>query len=620
MTRMDHTSGVEPLLDVRGLTSVFPSVDGDVVAVDDVSFQIKPGETVALVGESGSGKSVTARSIMRLIDFMGGEVRKGEVRLRVDGQTLDLVSLPEAQMRNLRGNTVSMIFQEPMTSLNPVLSIGQQITEVIRLHQRVGEAEARRIALETLRLVRMPEAEKRLAQFPHELSGGMRQRVMIAIALACRPALLIADEPTTALDVTIQAQILQLIKSLQAEIGMAVLFITHDMGVVAEIADRVVVMYHGRKVEDGPTEEVFAAPRHRYTRALLSAIPRLGSMAGKPAPEPFAVIDPEGDGKTALPATALPPASHNKRRTRVLEVHKLTTRFPVRKGMLRKVTGMVHAVEEVSFTLHEGETLSLVGESGCGKSTCGRSIMKLVEPTAGDIIVEGRNISALSPHLMLPVRSRIQMIFQDPYASLNPRMTVEDILLEPLIIHRNLMKLKPVERSARIDMLLDRVGLPRTSRQRYPHEFSGGQRQRIAIARALMLNPRIIVADEAVSALDVSIQAQVVNLLLELQAEFGIALIFISHDMAVVERISHRVAVMYLGQIVEIGPRDAVFRNPAHAYTRRLLDSVPVADPSSRRQRGLDHSEIPSPVRRIGDPPIVHPLVEVGHEHYRQVS
>jgi len=620
MNHVDRKIGTAPLLDVRSLTTVFPSVDGDVVAVDDVSFQIRPGETVALVGESGSGKSVTARSIMRLIDFMGGEIRKGEVRLCVDGQTRDLVGLPESQMRRLRGNMVSMIFQEPMTSLNPVLGIGQQITEVIRLHQGVGEKEARRIALKTLKLVRIPEAEKRLAQFPHELSGGMRQRVMIAIALACRPALLIADEPTTALDVTIQAQILQLIRSLQAEIGMAVLFITHDMGVVAEVADRVVVMYHGRKVEDGPTQEVFAAPRHNYTRALLSAIPRLGSMAGKPAPEPFAVLDPANAQSLARPVGALPAATHNKRRTRVLEVHKLTTRFPVRKGILRHITGMVHAVEEVSFSLHEGETLALVGESGCGKSTCGRSIMKLVEPTAGDIIIEGQNITALSPNLMLPFRSRIQMIFQDPYASLNPRMTVEDILLEPLMIHRRLMPLKPVERAARIDMLLDRVGLPRSSRRRYPHEFSGGQRQRIAIARALMLNPRIIVADEAVSALDVSIQAQVVNLLLELQAELGIALIFISHDMAVVERISHRVAVMYLGQIVEIGPREAVFRNPAHAYTRRLLDSVPVADPTRQRERALDHSEIPSPVRPLGDPPVVHPLIEIGHEHYLQMS
>ena len=620
MNHVDRKIGTAPLLDVRSLTTVFPSVDGDVVAVDDVSFQIRPGETVALVGESGSGKSVTARSIMRLIDFMGGEIRKGEVRLCVDGQTRDLVGLPESQMRRLRGNMVSMIFQEPMTSLNPVLGIGQQITEVIRLHQGVGEKEARRIALKTLKLVRIPEAEKRLAQFPHELSGGMRQRVMIAIALACRPALLIADEPTTALDVTIQAQILQLIRSLQAEIGMAVLFITHDMGVVAEVADRVVVMYHGRKVEDGPTQEVFAAPRHNYTRALLSAIPRLGSMAGKPAPEPFAVLDPANAQSLARPVGALPAATHNKRRTRVLEVHKLTTRFPVRKGILRHITGMVHAVEEVSFSLHEGETLALVGESGCGKSTCGRSIMKLVEPTAGDIIIEGQNVTALSPNLMLPFRSRIQMIFQDPYASLNPRMTVEDILLEPLMIHRRLMPLKPVERAARIDMLLDRVGLPRSSRRRYPHEFSGGQRQRIAIARALMLNPRIIVADEAVSALDVSIQAQVVNLLLELQAELGIALIFISHDMAVVERISHRVAVMYLGQIVEIGPREAVFRNPAHAYTRRLLDSVPVADPTRQRERALDHSEIPSPVRPLGDPPVVHPLIEIGHEHYLQMS
>ncbi len=619
MSRMDRISATEPLLDVAGLTTVFPTVDGDVVAVDDVSFFVNPGETVALVGESGSGKSVTARSIMRLIEFMGGEVRKGAMRLRIDGATQDLAHMTEQKLRTLRGNKISMIFQEPMTSLNPVLSIERQITETIRLHQNCGAQDARRIALDMLKLVRIPEAEKRLTQFPHELSGGMRQRVMIAMALVCRPALLIADEPTTALDVTIQAQILELIKSLQAEIGMAVLFITHDMGVVAEIADRVIVMYRGRKVEEGPVEDVFAQPRHAYTRALLSAIPKLGSMAGKAAPEPFAVLDPDGGGRLT-PASPLAPAIPNERRAKVLEIHDLTTRFPIRKGWLRRVTGVVHAVERVSFDLHEGETLALVGESGCGKSTCGRTIMKLLEPTAGDILIEGRNITRFSPTLMLPVRAKIQMIFQDPYASLNPRMTVEDILLEPLVIHRRTRSLDRAARSSRIDMLLDRVGLPATARRRYPHEFSGGQRQRIAIARALMLNPRIIIADEAVSALDVSIQAQVVNLLLELQAEFGIALIFISHDMAVVERVSHRVAVMYLGQIVEIGPRAAVFRNPAHAYTRKLLASVPIPDPGARRPRLLDSSEIPSPVRPVGFAPPVQPMIEVGAGHFRRAE
>ena len=607
-----------PLLEIRGLTTVFPTVDGDVTAVENLSFSVGRGETVAVVGESGSGKSVTARSVLRLIDFMGGEIREGSILLRGEGGETELARLDEAGMRTLRGNRVSMIFQEPMTSLNPVLTIERQLTEAILLHQAVGPEEARAIALDTLRLVRIPEAAKRLAQHPHELSGGMRQRVMIAMALACKPDLLIADEPTTALDVTIQAQILELIRTLQREIGMAVVFITHDMGVVAEVADRVVVMHRGRKVEDGPVEEIFARPRHGYTRALLSAIPRLGAMRGKPDPEPFEVLRYE-DGE-AVPAPSRAPAraaprAVNERAAKVLEVHDLVTRFPIRSGPFRRVVGAVHAVEGVSFDLRAGETLSLVGESGCGKSTVAKTLLKLVEPTRGDIIIDGRNVTRLTPGLMKPVRRAIQMVFQDPYASLNPRMTIGDIIAEPALVHGLPSAADAAARAGLVAALLDRVGLPADAARRYPHEFSGGQRQRICIARALALEPRIIVADEAVSALDVSIQAQVVNLMMEIQRAFGVSFLFISHDMAVVERVSHRVAVMYLGRIVEIGPREAVFAQPSHSYTRKLLSAVPVADPGARTERALDQSEIPSPVRPVGFEPEPARMREVAPGH-----
>ena len=591
-------TAVVPVLSVRNLTVSFTSVDGTVRVVEDVSFEVAPGEMLAVVGESGSGKSVTAKSIMRLIDYMGGRIESGEITLRPNGEeAINITTSPEPVLRRIRGKVVSLIFQEPMTSLNPVLTIGEQIGESIRLHEKCSSREVVARSLEALRQVRIPEAEKRLKQYPHELSGGMRQRVMIAIALACKPSLLIADEPTTALDVTIQAEILTLIKILQRETGMSVLFITHDMGVVAEIADRVMVMRHGRKVEEGPVETIFATPCHAYTRALLSAVPKLGSMRGKASPEPFGLATAADAVRHASPGQKPIRERLPAHGSPVLEVDGLTVRFPIYKGFFKKVVANVHAVENVSFKLYPGETLALVGESGSGKSTTGRAILKLTEADAGDIIINGTNITGYSQNLMRPVRSNVQMVFQDPFASLNPRMTVAQLIAEPLHIQG---KLDGAAIAARVAHLLERVELPLSSLKRYAFEFSGGQRQRICIARALALNPAIIIADEAVSALDVSIRAQVLNLMMELQKELGLSYLFISHDMAVVERVSHRVAVMFLGEIVEIGPRDAIISNPVHPYTRRLIASVPIADPRQRRDRQLSTTEIMSAVRPVG--------------------
>jgi glutathione transport system ATP-binding protein len=505
-----------------------------------------------------------------------------------------------------------MIFQEPMTSLNPVFTVGDQIGESIRLHQDKDAAAARAEALRMLEQVRIPEARQVLTRYPHQLSGGMRQRVMIAMALSCRPALLIADEPTTALDVTIQAQILALIGLLQDEMHMAVMFITHDMGVVAEVADRVVVMYRGEKVEQGPTERIFAAPTQRYTKALLSAVPRLGSLKDEDAPRKFPLVLMDGAVAEKVEPIAVP--SPIRSREPLLKVRDLTTRFDVKAGFFGRVRRRVHAVEGVSFDLAPSETLALVGESGCGKSTTGRSLLRLVDIAGGSMELEGKDIAKLPGSELRALRRDIQMVFQDPFASLDPRLTVGFSIAEPLYVHG---VAQGGEAEERVAWLLSHVGLDPDHAARYPHEFSGGQRQRIAIARALALNPKIIVADEAVSALDVSIQAQIVNLLIDLQTEFGLSYLFISHDMAVVERVSHRVAVMYLGQIVEIGPRRAVFEDPRHPYTRKLMSAVPVADPSRRkRKRELSSEEIPSPIRAIGDDPVVAPLAEVAPGHF----
>ena len=598
------------VLSVRNLSVSFQQEEGVIHAVKNLSLDVQRGETLAIVGESGSGKSVTSLALMRLVEQGGGRIESGEMWLRRrDDRVVNLASATQSQLRGIRGADMAMIFQEPMTSLNPVFPVGEQIAESIRLHQGKSHREALKEAEHMLDLVRIPEAKNVLSRFPHQLSGGMRQRVMIAMALSCRPALLIADEPTTALDVTIQAQILQLIRVLQKEMQMGVIFITHDMGVVAEMADRVQVMYRGDVVETGPVEAIFRSPQQPYTQALLAAVPKLGAMTGQPFPAKFPLL-----ASTSHDEIVVPQDTVSSEAEPVLQVRDLVTRFDIRSGIFNRVTRRVHAVEKVSFDLRPGETLALVGESGCGKSTTGRSLLRLVESQGGTITFDGKRIDNLTGPALSHLRRDIQFIFQDPYASLDPRLTVGFSIMEPLLVH-GLAKGQAAE--DRVAWLLERVGLLPEHARRYPHEFSGGQRQRICIARALALNPKVVIADEAVSALDVSIQAQIVNLMLDLQREFGIAFLFISHDMAVVERISHRVAVMNLGQIVEIGPRQSVFENPQHPYTRKLMSAVPVADPGHRRrERALLVDEIPSPIRALGDEPVVAPLVEVSAGHY----
>ncbi|MBF2714640.1 dipeptide ABC transporter ATP-binding protein [Agrobacterium vitis] len=597
------------VLAVDDLTVSFATSEGRVQAVRNISFAVGRGETLAIVGESGSGKSVTSLALMRLIEHGGGRIDSGAMLFRPSNdKVLDLARADTPSMRSIRGADIAMIFQEPMTSLNPVFTAGEQIAESIRLHQKMSEAGAKSEALRMLDLVRIPEAKHVFGRYPHQLSGGMRQRVMIAMALACRPSLLIADEPTTALDVTVQAQILQLIRQLQDDMNMGVLFITHDMGVVAEIADRVLVMRQGEKVEHGASKDVFERPNHPYTKALLAAVPRLGAMAGTDGPRAFDLVGADSTQTHAEQPPArfdLPP---------ILKVRDLVTRFPVRRGLFNRVDSSVHAVEKVSFDLHAGETLALVGESGCGKSTTGRSLLRLVNSQSGTVEFDGRNVLDLPANELRGLRRSIQLVFQDPFASLDPRLTVGFSIMEPLLIHGIA---KGEEARQRVAWLLERVGLSAAHSERYPHEFSGGQRQRIAIARALALNPKVVVADESVSALDVSIQAQIVNLLLELQRDLGISYLFISHDMAVVERVSHRVAVMYLGQIVEIGPRRAIFENPQHPYTKKLMAAVPIADPARRHlKRQFAAEDLPSPMRKKGDEPVVEALQEVSPGHF----
>ncbi len=594
-----------PVLSVSHLTTSF-LVDGEWrQVVRDISFDVMPGETVAIVGESGSGKSVTSLSIMRLLAAGNS---------RIDGKILlggrDILSLSVKDMRRVRGKDVAMIFQEPMTSLNPIFTIGRQISEALTCHGDISRAEAKAETIRLLEKVRIPNASSRFDEYPHQFSGGMRQRVMIAMALASRPKLLIADEPTTALDVTIQGQILDLIKILQEEEGMSVLFITHDMGVVAEISDRTIVMYRAEAVETGATDDIFHRGKHPYTRALLSAVPRLGSMADKKWPLRFPIVD-AATGERKEPVEVADTV--DRRMTPILEVKNLATRFDIRGGLLGRKTGAIHAVENVSFDLFQGETLSLVGESGCGKSTTGRSIMRLIEANAGEVHLDGYDVMKLDALNLRQMRRSIQMIFQDPFASLNPRMTIGAAVAEPFIEHGLGSRTQARDKAAD---LLERVGLKADMMSRYPHEFSGGQRQRICIARALALDPKVIVADESVSALDVSIKAQVCNLLMDLQQSLNLAYLFISHDMAVVERVSHRVAVMYLGEIVEIGPRAAVFENPQHPYTKKLIAAVPVPDPSRRGiKRNLSTEELKSPVRPVGyiAPARIYREISAGH-------
>ncbi|KAK72352.1 dipeptide ABC transporter ATP-binding protein, partial [Bordetella bronchiseptica] len=573
-----------------------------------LSLHVDRGETLAIVGESGSGKSVTSLAVMRLVEFGGGRIESGRMTFyRGAGEAVDLAAASEDSMRAMRGNDLGMIFQEPMTSLNPVFTVGAQIVEAIRLHQACDARAAQAAAKRILDQVRIPDSASILGRYSHELSGGMRQRVMIAMALSCKPALLIADEPTTALDVTIQAQILQLIRELQREMDMGVIFITHDMGVVAEVADRVLVMRKGDVVENNDVHGLFNAPSHPYTKALMAAVPRLGAMQGTTAPARFALLSDAQARHEAEPPAVAPSDKV------VLRVRDLVTRFDVRGGIFARVKKRVHAVEQVSFDLHAGETLSLVGESGCGKTSTGRSLLRLARTTRGQIEFDGKPVRQEDPASLRALRRNMQFVFQDPFASLNPRMRVGDCVKEPMLIHNLYSGAQADRRAAE---LFERVGLDAAMMQRWPHEFSGGQRQRICIARALSVDPKVLIADESVSALDVSIQAQIVNLLIDLQRDLGVSYLFISHDMAVVERISHRVAVMYLGQIVEIGPRQAIFENPQHPYTKKLMQAVPIADPGARRSITLELSELPSPARPVGDEPVVKPLEQAGPGHF----
>ena len=568
------------VLQVRDLTVSVRTGSGVKPLVQNLSFSLRAGETLAIAGESGSGKSITALAIMGLLPPPAVQVTGGSVHLG----DMDLTALPEPQMRALRGDRIAMIFQEPMTSLNPVLTVGTQLTEAIRAHTLVNRAEARRQALAALQAVRLSEPDQRMRQYPHELSGGMRQRVMIAMAIALRPQVLIADEPTTALDVTIQREVLDLLRDLQRDLGTAIILITHDMGVVAEMADRVIVMRDGQMVEEGTADDIFARPQKPYTQALLAAVPRLGR------------------GKAREPVQGEVIAS----------LSDVVVRFPVKGGVLGRTTAQVHAVEHVSLDIRRGETFALVGESGCGKSTIAKAIVGLV-PHQGRIEIGGQAFDGQDRAGSRALRRRVQIVFQDPMAALDPRMTVGRLIAEPLVIHGIG---SPAEQRARAADLMERVGLTAEQLDRYPHEFSGGQRQRICIARALALQPDLIIADESVSALDVSVQARVLDLLGALQAEFGVAYLFISHDMAVVENISDRVAVMYLGQIVETGSRAQVFGNPQHAYTRRLIAAVPVPDPGHVRTPSPRLSgDVPSPVHGIGQGPERVRLVDIGGGH-----
>ena len=590
------------LLSVENLQVGFGRGSDPTLAVRDVSFGIAPGEVLALVGESGSGKSVTALSIMRLVEYGGGRILNGRLMFDPGDGPVDLAALDGSAMTKLRGNAMAMIFQEPMTALNPIYSVGEQIMESLRLHRGVSRAEARERAKTLLEKVRLPDPARQIQRYPHELSGGQRQRVMLAMALACAPKLLIADEPTTALDVTIQALILDLLREMQREIGAALLFITHDMAVVAEIADRVIVMKAGENVEDASVDAIFAAPRHPYSQALLAAVPRLGALKGTDGPRRFAAA------KQSAPRRA------EGQEKPLIEVRDLVTRFPVRTGLLRRKTAEVHAVDMVSFDIAAGQTLGLVGESGSGKSTLARSVLRLVEPVSGTVSLDGTELTTLEPTELRKMRAKMQIIFQDPYASMNPRRRIFDQIADPVRIHDTPDE---AELRARLENLIREVDLPADSLELFPHEFSGGQRQRLCIARAMSLAPALIVADEPVSSLDVSIQAQVVDLLLDLQERQGVSYLFISHDMAIVERIAHRVAVMQQGRIVEIGPRRAVLENPQHPYTRQLLEAVPVADPSrraERRQRIVTHA-LKSPVHPLGTAPRAPNYVEASPGH-----
>ena len=580
------------LLEVNNLKTQFKTESGILKAVDDISFKIRKGETLGVVGESGSGKSVTALSIMRLIPRAHGSIAGGEIIYHSKNNgSIDLLKLSEREMGNIRGNEISMIFQEPMTSLNPVYTCGNQVMEAILLHQDINKKEARNQTIELFKKVELPRPEVIFSTYPHQISGGQKQRVMIAMALSCNPSILIADEPTTALDVTVQDTILDLMRSLRDEINMSIVFITHDLGVIAEIADRIVVMYPGKIVEQDNVYEIFSNPAHPYTKGLLACRPRLDmQLKVLPVITDFMKEDEEGNiieirnnqfssvGEAILANFVSESELRKKynnllKKEPILQVKNLKTYFPVRKGIFGKPTDYVKAVDDVSFDVYPGETLGLVGESGCGKTTLGRTILRLVEPTDGEIIFEGKKINDLHATELIELRKKMQIIFQDPYSSLNERITTGEAIMEPMRVHR-IVETEYARKKRAIE-LLETVGLSKHQFNRYPHEFSGGQRQRICIARALAINPKFIICDECVSALDVSVQAQVLNLLNELKKDYNITYIFISHDLSVVKFMSDRIIVMNEGRIEEMGFSEDVYRNPQKEYTKKLIDAIP---------------------------------------------
>ncbi len=578
----------EPLIEVKNLVTEFKTAESHVVAVKNVNFNINKGETIGIVGESGSGKSVTALSIMKLVQSPPGNISNGEIIFHDDKiGPIDLLQLSEKEMRHYRGNDISMIFQEPMTSLNPVFTCGNQVMEAILLHQKVDKKEAKARTLNLFEQVQLPNPERIFASYPHQLSGGQKQRVMIAMAMSCNPRLLIADEPTTALDVTVQKTILELMLGLSKKRGMSTIFITHDLGVVAEIADRVIVMYKGNIVEQGKVLDIFEHPQHPYTKGLLACRPPLEKRLRKlPIVSDF--MRENVDGSVEEIKSSIKEVTDSmvvgskewgdrlkllKSKPPILEVRNLRTWFPSKTNFWGKPLNYVKAVDDVSFNVYPGETLGLVGESGCGKTTLGRTILRLIEAHSGSVTFDGNDLFSLDESRLKDLRKEMQIIFQDPYSSLNPRLTIGNAIMEPMRVHKILKNEK--ERRARVIELLETVNLSASHFSRYPHEFSGGQRQRICIARALALNPKFIICDESVSALDVSVQAQVLNLLIKLREEFQFTYIFISHDLSVVKFMSDRMIVMNKGKIEEIGPADEIYKNPQRAYTQKLIDAIP---------------------------------------------
>jgi peptide/nickel transport system ATP-binding protein len=578
----------EVLLEVKNLVTEFKS-DGEYVkAVNDVSFTLHKGETIGIVGESGSGKSVTSLSIMQLIPNPPGRVFGGEMLYHSkDKGLVNLRNLPDEEMRSFRGNEIAMIFQEPMTSLNPVYTCGNQVMEAILLHQKVSKKEAKAKTIKLFEQVQLPDPERIFNVYPHQISGGQKQRVMIAMAMSCNPRVLIADEPTTALDVTVQKTILDLMLKLQREQEMGIMFITHDLGVIAELADKVMVMYKGKVVEQGPVLEIFSNPQHPYTKSLLACRPPLDKRLMRlPVSADFMKTDEEGN-MLEIPTTVSEAvnsviitkeqreAEHKElySRSKILEIKNIKTYFPKNKTFFGKTIDYVKAVDDVTLDVYEGETLGLVGESGCGKTTLGRTILRLNEPTEGEIFFQRKDLLRLKPEDMRLLRKDMQIIFQDPYSSLNPRITIGEALMEPMQVHHILSNNN--QRKEKVYELLNKVGLTEKQFGRYPHEFSGGQRQRVCIARALALNPKFIICDESVSALDVSVQAQVLNLLNDLKREFKFTYIFISHDLSVVKFMSDRMVVMNKGKIEEMGDADEIYLNPQSQYTKNLINSIP---------------------------------------------